>query len=117
MRKTRDLQELARRSYWHETDARRIVDAWRRSGEPVSRFAAGLGIDPRRVSRWATRLQDGTSDGVRFVPVRVAEARGGGRGAPIQIELAQDRRLHVPPGFAAEDLRCILALLDERLPC
>jgi hypothetical protein len=50
MRKLRQLQALARRSYWQESDARRIVDAWRRSGETVSRFAGELGLDPRRVS-------------------------------------------------------------------
>lgn len=58
MGRTRDLTELARRSYWREGDARRIVEAWRQSGEPISRFARGLGLDWRRVSRWATRLEE-----------------------------------------------------------
>ena len=35
MRKSRELADLAERSYWREDDARRIVDAWRESGEPV----------------------------------------------------------------------------------
>jgi hypothetical protein len=51
MRRAGDLRKLAGRSHWREGDARRIVDAWRQSGEPVSRFAGRLGIDPRRVSR------------------------------------------------------------------
>jgi transposase-like protein len=115
MRKLRQLQALARRSYWQESDARRIVDAWRRSGETVSRFAGELGLDPRRVSRWAARLDDGTSD-VGFVPVRVAEAPRESRG-PIEIELAPGQYLRVPPGFAADDLRRVLAVLEERTPC
>lgn len=115
MRRTRDLGELARRAYWQAEDARQIVDAWRRSGEPVSGFAKRLGIDPRRLSRWATRLE-APSEGIRFLPVRVAEPEAG-RGAPIHIELPHGRHLRVPPGFAADDLRRILALLEERRPC
>jgi hypothetical protein len=57
MRRSRALGDLAGRSHWGEKDARRIVDAWQESGEPVSRFAGRLRIDPRRVSRWAARLQ------------------------------------------------------------
>lgn len=117
MRRTRGLRELAGRSYWREGDARRIVDAWRRSGAPVSVFAGDLHIDPRRVSRWAARLQAVPRAAVRFVPVRVADVPREGGGAPIQIEWAHGRRIHVPPGFANDDLRRVLVILDERGTC
>lgn len=116
MRKQRPLGELARRPYWRERDARRIVEAWRGSGETVSRFASELGVDRRRVSRWVARLDDGTR-AVRFVPVRVTEAPRESRGGPIEIELTPGRCLRVPPGFAADDLRRVLAVLEGRTPC
>ena len=116
MRKARQLRELAHRSYWQEEDARRIVDAWHRSGETVSRFAGALGLDPRRVSRWAARLDDGTS-AVRFVPVRVTEEPRASRGGAIEIDLPSGRRLREPPGFATDDLRRVLAVLAERTLC
>lgn len=117
MRRSRDLAELAGRSYWHEEDARHIVDAWRQSGERVSLFARRLRIDPRRVSRWAARLKSVPSEAFRVVPVRVADDPGDGRGAAIDIELAHGRRVRVLPGFATDDLRRVLAILDERMPC
>jgi len=118
MRRTRDLAELAGRSYWHKGDARRIVEAWRESGEPVSRFAGRLGIDPRRVSRWASRLERLAAATLRFHPVRVADDDAHGRGdACIDIDVGHGRRVRVAPGFAVEDLRRVLAVLDERTSC
>lgn len=118
MRRTRGLTELARRSYWREVDARRIVGAWQDSGEPISRFARSLGLDWRRVSRWATRLGRSEEATVRFHPVRVANEDAPGRGgAYIDIDVGHGRRVCVAPGFATEDLRRVLAVLDERMPC
>jgi predicted oxidoreductase len=117
MRRTRGLKELAGGAYWREADARRIVAAWRRSGAPVSVFAGDLGIDPRRVSRWATRLGAVPRRALTFVPVHVAEAPPASGGAPIDIELTAGRRIRVAPGFATDDLRRVLALLDERVSC
>lgn len=116
MRKNRGLTTLAGRSYWREDDARRIVEGWRQSGEPVSVFAARLGIAPQRVSRWARRLDDRPLESLRFVPVRVADDRPEG-GASIEIELGPGRRIRVAAGFAADDLRRVLAILDERTSC
>lgn len=117
MRRTRDLTELAGRSYWSEGDARRIVQAWRARDEPVSRFAGRLGIDPRRVSRWASRFERSAEATVRFHPVRVAGDDAHGRGdAYIDIEVGHGRRVRVAPGFATEDLRRVLAILEEPMP-
>jgi hypothetical protein len=118
MPRTRNLTELAGRLYWRESDARRIVEAWRQTGEPVSLFAARLRVDPRRVSRWASRLERSEDARVHFHPVRVADDDAIGRGAAcIEIEVGHGRRVRVAPGFAAEDLRRVLAVLDERTSC
>jgi hypothetical protein len=116
MRRSRRLAELAGRSYWREDDARVIVEAWRQSGDPISGFAQRLGIDWRRVSRWARRLKDRPTEAVRFVPVQVANDRRDGSGGSIEIELDR-RRVRVSPGFATDDLRRILAVLEERVGC
>jgi hypothetical protein len=54
---------------------------------------------------------------MRFLPVRVAAEGGDGRPAWIEIELGHGRRVRVAPGFAADDLRRVVAILEERLPC
>ena len=113
-----ELRALAGRSYWREVDARRIVEGWQKSGEPVSVFAGRLDIDPRRVSRWASRLERSQRAALHFHPVRVAGGDAPGRGdAFIDIEVGRGRRVRVAPGFAAEDLRRVLAVLDERATC
>ena len=117
MRRRNNLAEVASRVYWREEEARQVVEAWQRSDESVSRFAARLGIDRRRVSRWAARLAGTTGAEVRFVPVRVAEAPAAPQGAAIDLTLGHGPRLRLAPGFAADDLRRVLAILDERRPC
>jgi len=118
MRRTQALAAVAKRSYWREGDARQIVDAWQSSGQPLTGFARRLGVDWRRVSRWATRLGQAEATGLRFHPVRVLDAPTPGPGAgSIDIEVGQGRRVRVAPGFAADDLRRVLAVLDESRPC
>ena len=119
MVKKDDLTERAGRLYWHEADARVIIAAWQQSGEPVGAFARRLGVDPRRVSRWAARLSTSEPAPVHFHPVRVAsDAAADRRGsASIEIALASGRCVRVASGFAAEDLRRVLAVLDEAAPC
>lgn len=113
-----DVAEVAGRPYWRETEARVIVKAWRSSGGRLSRFARSYGVDPRRLSRWASRLEGSEPAPLRFHPVRLAD---GGRqrrdGHAIEIELGGGRCVRVAHGFEAEDLRRVLAVLEEAARC
>lgn len=115
------VREVAERPYWRETEARVFVEAWRSSGETLARFARRHGVEPRRLARWVSRLERGADEGVRFHPVRLleqqAELERSGSGAPIEIELAHGRRVCVPPGFEAEELRRVLVVLGEVAAC
>ena len=113
------IAEVARRAYWREADARMIVDAWRESEETLARFAQLHGVHRGRLSRWALRLGSAEPVPVRFHPVRVAsdtaaDCRGS---ASIEIALASGRCVRVAPGFDAEDLRRVLAVVDEGVRC
>jgi hypothetical protein len=113
-----DVRLVAGQRYWREAEARVLVEAWRSSGEPLWGFARRHGVKPRRLARWVSRLQ-GTGEGsLRFHPVRlVASPPETGGGAPIEIQFAGGRRVRVPRGFATEDLRRVLAVLEEAAPC
>ena len=116
------VAEMARRPYWREVDAQVIVGAWQASDETLARFAQRHGVDRGRLSRWALRLRSGEAAPVRFHPVRVAGdgAATDRSGVPIAIEVQAGRPVRVvrvAPGFAADDLRRVLAVLDERAPC
>ena len=113
-----DVARVAGRPYWRRAEARVIVGAWQDSGETVSRFARRHGVDPRRLSRWASRLRRREGVPVRFHRVRVAgEGAGSGGGPAIEIELSCGRRVRVAHGFMAEDLRRVLAVLEEETRC
>ncbi len=95
-----------------------MIKAWEGSGSTLLRFARRHGVDPRRLSRWASRLEGSEPAAMRFHPVRLAERGEGQRdGRSIEIELGGGRCVRVPCGFEAEDLRRVLAVLQEAARC
>lgn len=102
---------VVERPYWREAEARVVVEAWRTSGESLSQFARRHRVDRGRVARWAGRLASEAAP-VRFHPVRLAGSR-----EAIEIHLVGGRRVRVAPGFQAEDLRRVLAVLEPGTPC
>ena len=112
------IAQVAKRRYWKGRDAAVMVEAWRSSGETLARFAARHGVDPKRIARWASRLDRPEPEAVHFHPVRVA---GNGpescSGSAIEIQLAGGPRVRLARGFEAEDLRRVLAVLEEVAKC
>jgi hypothetical protein len=75
-------------------------------------------VDPRRLSRWASRLEGSEVSAMRFHPVRLAAGGGGQPDArTIEIELGGGQCVRVPCGFEAEDLRRVLAVLEQAARC
>ena len=112
-----DLRERAGRAYWQEGDARLIVEAWQQSGETGAAFARRLGVHPRRLWWWASRLGRPERTAMRFHPVRVASAESSRREGWIEMDLGRGQQVRVAPGFAAEDLRRVLTVLEEGTSC
>ena len=116
-RKT-EVAQVARRRYWRVADARVMVEAWQGSGEAQSEFADRHRVDPKRIARWASRLGRSKSEAVHFHPVRVAGDRTESWSAsPIEIHLVGGQRVRLAHGFEAEDLRRVLAVLEEAARC
>jgi hypothetical protein len=111
MAKKTGVAAVVERPYWREAEARVVVEAWRVSGEPLAQFARRHRVDRGRVARWAGRLAREAAP-VRFHPVRLAESR-----EALEICLVGGQRVRVAPGFQAEDLRRVLAVLDAGTPC
>lgn len=109
--------EVAGRGYWREAEARVMVEAWRSSGEALSEFAHRHRVAPKRIARWASRVGR-PGPAVRFHPVRLADERSeSGSSSAIEIQLLGGRRVRVARGFEAEDLRRVLAVLEEKARC
>jgi len=114
-----------REAHWRE-----VLERWKASGLPKTQFARQEGISPdvlgwwnaqirkrdrvrRRVSRAAPRRRSATSRRTSFVPVRVVESTP--QPAPAAIEmLAGGRTIRIRPGFDAETLRRLVAVLEDR---
>jgi transposase-like protein len=105
------LGDAVRRRYWREADARAVVEAWRRSGESVASFARRHGLKRRRLSPWVSRVE-ARERAVRFHPVRLVGGNAGVRHEAIEVVLVDGRRVRVPAGSAASDLKRVLAVLE-----
>lgn len=107
--------------YWSEVEAREVLSAWERSGEPASVFARRHGLSPHRLLRWKNRRR-GSARRSRpaFHPVQVVEAEGPtrsvGSGESGTLELIVDgsRRIVVRRGFDPEVLWELLRVLESR---
>lgn len=118
MSRKSEVAQVARRRYWREADGRLMVEAWQSSGERLSEFADRHRVEPRRVARWASRLGRPEPEVVRFHPVRLAgEGPESWSGSAIELHLTGGRRVRLAPGFAAEDLRRVLAVLEGAARC
>ena len=111
MARSERIHRVAGKSYWRESDAMVVVDAWRGSGETLSGFCRHHRLKPKRVARWVRRLE---REPMQFHPV--AFVSNGSRSAeqPLELELSHGEIIRLPPGFVLEDLRRVLVALDER---
>lgn len=112
-RTQRSLRAIVRKSYWRAEDARVLLAAWRGSGLTLAAFARRHGFSRSRLAQWQTREPE---DAVpRFHPVRLVEhgERASTAASPALEVIPGSRRVVVPPGFDAAQLRAVLRALEE----
>ena len=105
----------ARSRYWHEEDAREVIQAWRRGGDTLTGFCRSHGLSAQRLSRWAVRLE--SDDAVQFHPVRLTDGGASAVRSALEIELPGGVTVRLPAGFALDDLRRILSAFDSAGDC
>ena len=117
-RQGREISRVVQQRRWREADARLVITASRASGKPLASFAREYGLKPRRIWRWAALLKEQSRGTVHFHPVRLIEpGRGDYRPDAIEVMLVDGRRVRVPEGFVADDLRRVLAVLEGGPQC
>jgi hypothetical protein len=100
------------------------VERWRDSGLTTAEFAAELGINSRTLTYWAWALKREAGKkrvwrGQERKPAMAAavsapafvEVQNGPRRARFELEI-RGRRLHIPDGFDARQLRSLLEILE-----
>jgi hypothetical protein len=106
------------------------VERWRDSGLTTAEFAAELGINSRTLTYWAWTLKREASGKKRVWPAKGRKAAlkapastvSGALPAFVQVQHStpqarfelevRGRRLHIPAGFDARQLRSLLEVLE-----
>jgi transposase-like protein len=101
--------QLAR---WSEEDARQVLHALERSGQPVSAFAAEHGLDAQRVYLWRRRL-GARAERTTFREV-VVRAAGADR---LEIVFPSGTTVRVPAGFDDDSLERLLVAVSRAGAC
>jgi len=102
---------MTKRSKKARTQWRRLVSEQARSGQTVKAFCRERGLCRPYFFVWKKRLKKGTP--AKFLEVQVTE-RGPSRcgDAGVEIRLQNGRSLMVKPGFDAEHVRALLAVVE-----
>jgi hypothetical protein len=77
-----------RRILWTESDARRVLAEWKRSGDTLEAFARSRGLVPQRIAWWRKRLREPrpeASTALTFVPAAAIGGEGAAPSAMIRL--------------------------------
>jgi transposase-like protein len=111
---TSRAESLFKLPRWNEEDAREVLRALERSGQPVSVFASEHGLDPQRLYLWRRRL-GASAERTTFQEVVVRA--GGSNGDRFEVVLASGTTVRVPTGFDDDALVRLLDVLSRAGVC
>ncbi len=99
---------------WTEVEARGVLEAWRRSGLPMDRYARQRGIVPQRLHWWKQKLAGAEKSRAivaALLPVRVTP-EASRRGEPVTVLLRTGHMVKVAHGFDEHAFARVVALLE-----
>ena len=101
---------------WTEVEARGVLEAWRRSGLPLERYARQRGFVPQRLYWWKRKLAIADKSSARLgaptlLPVHV-RSESPRRGEPVTVLLRTGHMLKVAHGFDEGAFARVVALLE-----
>ena len=101
---------------WSEVEARGVLDAWRKSGLPLERFAKQRGFVAQRLRWWKwkfARAEKALAAGAvpALLPVRVSQEPAR-RGEPVTVLLRTGHMLKVSHGFDEDAFARVVAILE-----
>jgi transposase-like protein len=100
------------------TKWRELISEQSQSGQTVKAFCLERGLRDSLFYDWKKRLREGQA--AKFVEVKVKgpckqASPAPGHGAAIELRLSKERSLLVEPGFDANHLRTLLAVLETEV--
>lgn len=105
------MRERGRQAW---TKWRKVVSEQAGSGQSVAACCRERGVCAPQFFAWKRRLRE--AETAKFVEVKLAAAAPelmASRGAAIEVRLKNQRSLLVGPGFDADHLRMLLAIVES----
>lgn len=107
-----------RHGQWTEIEARGVLEAWRKSGQSLERYARSRGLVPQRLHWWKKKLRfSAVTDKGRalgLLSVQVVEPRADARrGEPVTVLLRSGHMLKVGRDFDEQTFARVVALLER----
>ena len=101
---------------WSEVEARGVLEAWRRSGLPLERFAKQRGFVGQRLRWWKAKFARtdralAVATMPALLPVRVSD-EAPRRGEPVTVLLRTGHMLKISHGFDEDAFTRVVALLE-----
>lgn len=90
---------------------------WQTSGLSVRDFCDRHDLSQATFYAWRRILRQRDADATPFVAVQVVADTPSAPAPPLEVVLAGGRCLRITPGFDADTLRQLLAVLEEAPPC
>jgi hypothetical protein len=111
------LAEVLSKPYWREAEARVVVDALTRAGEPLATFCRRHGVATERVRRWRDALSSERSEaerpGVRWAEVVVERRAAAGPDAAVEVVLRNGVELRFQAGVDTEYVAALACRLSQ----
>ena len=107
------IEELCANAYWTDLEGRAAIALWRRSGEPLAKFARGAGLSRSRLAYWRERLSSSPQTDetpITFAPVTVLPSAS--RGALV-VELRSGRAVRIEGEFDDASLARVIAIAER----
>lgn len=108
------------RDRWRTVNGRRsrrgVLEAWKRSGVGIEKFARSRGLVPQRLWWWKAKLgfSKAASPAPALIPVRVTEAQAEARrGEPVTVLLRSGHMIKAGRDFDASAFARVVALLER----
>ena|SRR6516164_7349215 len=102
-------QQQRRKRAWAKWP--KLISQQAKSGQSVAAFCRERGLCAPHFFQWKKRLSEAEAE--KFVEIKVAPAtRQPAASAAIEIRLRGDRSLMVGPGFDANHLQALVAVLE-----
>jgi hypothetical protein len=100
---------------WTEVEARGVLEACKRSGLSIEKYARSRGLVPQRLYWWKKKLGQGAHRGaLALLPVEVVERHADGRrGEPVTVLLRSGHMLKVGRDFDESAFARVVALLER----